>query len=149
MWNINERKRAAHRRRVHEALREILNDPSVMPNADCGDLVVSVSRIEFGNTVADVFVEVNGRWRQPPDKWPENPHDKYMREARARGERTYTDLDEVFFFPAMTEVVARELQRRLGLTYTPLIRCLSELGRPRRTWPPARRSAALPEDEST
>ena len=46
MANINTRKRAAHRRRVQAALQDILNDPGVMPNADCRDLVVSVSRIE-------------------------------------------------------------------------------------------------------
>ena len=66
MTHINERKRAAHRRRVQAALQEILNDPAVMPNADCADSVVSVSRVEFGSTVAEIFVQVHGRWRLDP-----------------------------------------------------------------------------------
>jgi hypothetical protein len=31
-------------------------------------------------------------------------------------------------FPALTEVVAKELQKRLGLLYTPVIRRLCDLG---------------------
>jgi hypothetical protein len=128
MENINHRKRAAHRQRVQAALQQILNDPAVMPNADCPDLVVSVSRVEFGRTVREIYIDVLGLWRQSRDQWAEIPHDRYMRQARAKGEETYTDLDEVFLFPAHTEVVARELQKRLGLLYTPMIRRLCDLG---------------------
>ncbi len=53
-----------------------------------------------------------------------------MREAKARGNETYADLTEVFDFPELTDVVARELQKQLGLLYTPVIRRLSDLGRP-------------------
>jgi hypothetical protein len=128
MANSNTRKRAAHRRRVQAALQEILNDPAVMPNADCPDLVVSVGRVEFGRTVREIFIDVRGAWRRSPDQWIESPHDRYMREARAKGNDTYTDLTDVFIFPEITEVVARELQKRLSLLYTPVIRRLCDLG---------------------
>ena len=128
MANINHRKRAAHRRRVQAALQQILNDPGVMPNADCPDLVVSVSRVEFGRTVREIYIDVLGVSRQSRDQWAELPHDRYMREARARGKETYADLTEVFMFPSLTETVARELQKRLGLLYTPVIRRLCDLG---------------------
>ncbi len=127
MANINDRKRAAHRRRVQAALQEILNDPTVMPNADCPDLVVSVSRVEFGRTVREIYLDVFGRRRQSRDSWVENPHDKYTREAQAKGRDTYADLTDVFLFPALTEEVAKELQKRLGLLYTPVIRRLCDL----------------------
>ncbi len=127
MANINMRKRAAHRKQVLTALHEILNDPSVMPNADCPDLLVSVSRVEFGRTVREIFIDVLGEWRLSRDQWVENPHDRYMREAEDKGENTYADLTEVFIFPKLTEVVARELQKRLGLLYTPVIRRLCDL----------------------
>jgi hypothetical protein len=129
MSDINVQKRAAHRRRVQAALQEILNDPAVMPNADCPDLVVSVSRVEFGKTVREIYIDVFGQWRQAPEDWEENPHTRYMREAEARGEATYADLTDVFYFPTLTEIVAREIQKRLGLLYTPEIRRLRDLGR--------------------
>jgi len=113
---------------VQAALQQILNDPTVMPNADCPDLIVSVSRVEFGRTVRDIFIDVLGLRRRSPDQWTEDPHDKYMGEARAKGKETYTDLTEVFIFPAITEVVAREFQKRLGLLYTPVIRRLRDHG---------------------
>jgi hypothetical protein len=128
MENINHRKRAAHRRRVQAALQQILNDSMVMPNADCPDLVVSVSRVEFGRTVREIYIDVFGQWRQSRDQWAENLHDRYMREAQAKEEETYADLTEVFMFPTLTEVVARELQKRLGLLYTPVIRRVCDLG---------------------
>jgi hypothetical protein len=128
MTNINHRKRTAHRRRVQAALQQILNDPTIMPNADCPDLVASVSRVEFGRTVREIYIDVLGESRQSRDQWTENPHDRYMREARAEGEETYADLTDVFLYPTLTEVVARELQKRLGLLYTPVIRKLCDLG---------------------
>ncbi len=128
MANINHRKRAAHRRRVQAALQEILNDPAVMPNADCPDLVVSVSRVEFGRTVREIYIDVLGEWRHSPDRSTENPDERYMRETRAKGKETYADLTDVFLFPTFTEAVARELQKRLGLLYTPVIRRLCDLG---------------------
>jgi hypothetical protein len=51
-----------------------------------------------------------------------------MRQAQARGEDTYADLTEVFLFGSLTDVIARELQKRLGLLYTPVIRRLCDLG---------------------
>src|SRR5262249_41920259 len=128
MPNINHRKRAAHRRQVQAALQQILNDPAVMPNACCRDLVVSVSRVEFGRTVREIYIDLHGEWRMSPDQWTENPHDRYMREARTRGDETYTDLTEIFTFPSLTEGVTKELQKRLGLLYTPVIRRLCDLG---------------------
>src|SRR5262245_8701546 len=125
MANINHQKRAAHRRRVQAALQEILNDTGVMPNADCRDLVVSVSRVEFGRTVREIYIHVQGRARLSLDQWPEHPHVKYTRESHERGnEGAFADLTDVFYFRALTDVIARELQKRLGLLYTPVIRRL-------------------------
>lgn len=127
---MNHRKRAAHRRRVQAALQQILNDPAVMPNADCADLVVSVSRVEFGDTVREIYIDVKGRGRLSRDQWPEHPYDRYARESCERGEEgAFADLTDVFFFPALTERIASELQKRLGLLYTPIIRRLSDIGR--------------------
>lgn len=127
MATINTRKRAAHRRHVQSALQEILNDSAVMPNADCPDLVVSVSRVEFGRTVREIFIDVYGESRVSRDQWAEPPHDRHMREARAKGEDTYIDLNDMFDFPSLTEVIACELQKRLRLLYTPVIRRLCDL----------------------
>ena len=80
------------------------------------------------------MLRFHGIWRRPIDQWAEAPHDTYVREARAAGNETYVDLDEVFYFPAMTEFVSEELQRRLGLVYTPVIRSLREIGRRKRTF---------------
>lgn len=126
---INIRKRAAHRRRVQAALQEILNDPAVMPNRDCPDLVVSVSRVEFGRTVREIYVDVFGQRRRPHQPGSENPHDRYMREAEARGETTYIDLTDVFIFANITRIVAEELKRRLGLCYVPTIHRFCDLSR--------------------
>jgi ribosome-binding factor A len=128
MENNNLRKRAAHRRQVQAALQKILNDPSIMPNADCRDLVVSVSRVEFGRTVRQIYIDVIGERRKALEPDDELPHQRYLREAEARGELTYADLTEVFLFPSLTEIVAKELQKRLGLQYTPEIRRLCDLG---------------------
>jgi hypothetical protein len=128
MGNINIRKRAEHRRRVHSTLQNILNDPAIMPNADCSDLVVSVSQVEFGRTVREIFIDVFGQRRLSYDQRDEIPHEKYMREARDNGADTYIDLTDMYIFPNLTEVIARELQKRLGLLYTPVIRRLSDLG---------------------
>jgi hypothetical protein len=130
MANINGPKRAAHRRRVQAALQQILNDPGVMPNADCPDLVASVSRVEFGRTVREIYVEVTGRWRRSLEQLPEHPYARCERESYERGdEGAFADLTDVLYFPAHTEVIARALQKRLGLLYTPIIRRLSDLGR--------------------
>jgi hypothetical protein len=128
MSNINIRKRAAHRRRVQRALQEILNDPAVMPNADCRDVLVSVRRVEFGKTVREIYLDVQGRAKRSPAPGEEQPHSRYLREARIRGQDTYADLTDVIVFPGLTQIVARELQRRLGLLYTPEIRRLCDLG---------------------
>lgn len=127
MANINYRKRAAHRRKVQAVLQEILNDPAVMPNADCPDLVVSVSRIEFGRTVREIYIDVAGEWRRSSDQWTENPYDRHMQKAQAKGHQSYADLTDVFMFASLTEIVARELQKRLGLLYTPVIHRLCDL----------------------
>lgn len=128
MANVNTQKRDAHRRVVLGALQRILNDAAVMPNADCADLVVSVSRVEFGKTVRHIFIEVTGVSRLSRDQWVEMPHDRYTREAHAKGQVTYIDLTEMFLFPELTVIIARELQKRLGLLYTPVIRRLCDLG---------------------
>lgn len=121
----NVRKRAAYKQRVQEALQRILNDPTVMPNADCGDLVTSVTRIEFGRTVRDIFIDVSAVWRS--SEIAASAHDRYMREAEQRGEETYADLDEVMFFGRLRDQIAIALQKELGLRYTPNLRRLDEL----------------------
>lgn len=130
MANIHHRKRAGHRRRVQEALQQILNDSGVMPNADCRDLVVSVSRVEFGSTVREIYIDVMGRPRLSLDQWPEHPYVRYGRESHERGEEgAFADLTDVFFFRHLTDKIAEELQKRLGLLYTPVIRRIADLGR--------------------
>lgn len=124
MSQINIPKRAEHRRRVQETLQQIFNDPTTMPNADCGDLVVSVSRAEFGKTVREIYIDVVGRWRKSFEPGDELPQERYLREAKARGEITYIDLTDVFTFPSLMEIVEKELQKRLGLLYAPTIRRL-------------------------
>lgn len=99
-----------------------------MPNVDCSDLVVSVCRVEFGRTVREIYIDVLGEWKKSSDQWEENPHNRYLREAQLRGEQTFSDLTDVFIFPSLTEVIARELQKRLKLLYTPVIRRLCDLG---------------------
>jgi hypothetical protein len=99
MANINTRKRMAHRRKVQAALQQILNDPEVMPNADCPDIVVSVSRVEFGRTVREIFIDVMGESRISRDQWAENRHERYMREAEAKGQDTYADLTDMSNHP--------------------------------------------------
>lgn len=128
MRNVNPRKRRAHEKRVREALRDILNDPKVMPNADCRDLVVSVGEIVFGATVREIFANISGEWCVSPRSAQESPHEAYMREARAAGQRTYSDLTDVVYEPDLMRVVECELQRRLGLLYKPRIRALADLG---------------------
>ncbi len=122
MAAINERKRPAHRKRVRAELQDIFNDPTVMPNEDCSDLVVSVEEVEFGKTVRDIFVNFSGSWRNPEAA-------RTFRERTlpvlARGE-TYVDLTDVAVFPSLMECVEVELQRRLGLSYRPRIRVLSD-----------------------
>jgi hypothetical protein len=125
MTDSNLRKRAAHRRRVQAALQQILNDPQVMPNVDCEDLVVSVSRVEFGHTVREIYIDVLGRWRHPVDPDAESPYQKYLRESCERGEEgVFDDLTDVLHSPHLTNVIAVELQHRLRLLYTPVIRLL-------------------------
>src|SRR5690242_5069572 len=105
MTAINNRKRAAHRRRVQASLHEIFNDPAIMPNADCRDLVVSVGRVEFGNTVRTIYVDFRGQWPRPLAPGDEAPHHRYLREAAARGESTYVDLTDVAMFPDLIRFV--------------------------------------------
>lgn len=127
MSNINKRKRAAHRRKVQAALQEILNDPMVMPNVDCPDLIVSVSRVEFGGTVREIFIDVIGQWRTCFAEGTESLHEKYLQKAVEEGKSTYTDLTDVFVFPEITRIVAHQLKKRLGLLYTPIIRRFCDL----------------------
>ncbi|MEP3479105.1 MAG: hypothetical protein ABJZ55_07660 [Fuerstiella sp.] len=127
MQNVNTQKRLAHKRKVQAALQCILNDPAVMPNADCADLVVSVSRIEFGRTVREIFIDVFGRPRAAISQVDEPMHDKYMREARERGEDTYIDLTDMFVFPKLTAVIGAALPKQLQLQYIPMIKRISDI----------------------
>jgi hypothetical protein len=111
--NINHRKRAAHERRVREVLTDILNDPEVMPNADCRELLVTIRRIVFGRTVRYIFIDLVGQWRD-------------LDATRSAPPRVdpYIDLTDFMHFPEHLEAVSLELQRRLKLRYTPQVRPL-------------------------
>lgn len=128
MKNIHTRKRIAHKRRVQTALQEILNDETVMPNADGRDLMVSVSRVEFGRTVRQIFIDVVGQSRSSDLINARSSHETYLQEAVSRGEETYIDLTDMFHFPDLTDIIARKLQQRLGLLYIPVIRRFSDMG---------------------
>jgi hypothetical protein len=80
--------------------------------------------------VREIYIDITGRWRLSRDQWPEDLYAKYERESCERGEEgPFADLTDVFFSPAFTDVIARELQIRLGLLYTPVLRRLCDLGR--------------------
>lgn len=96
----------------------------MMPNADCRDLVVNVNQVEFGRTVRDIYVDFYGRWKQTDC---DGFHERYMREARERGEQTYVDLTDVAHFPELRSGIEAELQRRLRLLYTPRLHVLGHL----------------------
>jgi hypothetical protein len=127
MTQSHSRKRQNYRRRVVAALTGILNDPEVMPNADCDDLVVSVRDVLFGNTVRTIYVDFFGHWRNPANAT--NSHNRYMEVARSAGQETYVDLTDVAIFPRFLEAVADELKIRLCLQYRPDIRHMSEIGK--------------------
>lgn len=100
-------------------LTEILNDDSVMPNIDCSDLVVSIRRLEFGTTPRTIFLDVYGRFRRAEMRG--NAGRIWMARAKALGEETFDDLTDVMVFPRLRQVIAQELQKRLGLPYLPVI----------------------------
>ena len=97
MSNINVRKRIRYRRKLFELLQDVLNDPNVMPNADCGDLVVMVKDIAFGRTVREIFVDVIGHWKTP--ELCRTAHDRYLERARATSEETYRISLRFGYFP--------------------------------------------------
>ena len=130
MGNINTPKRSAYRRRLLALLSDILSDPSVMPNADCCDIVVVVRDVAFGKTVREIYVDFRGFWKNP--ELACTAHTRYMEEAKAAGQKTYADLTDVAIFPALMERVEEEVQRRLGLRYRPRIRPLTDLGQDHR-----------------
>ena len=121
MPNTNPRKRIAHARRVKSVLQGILNDTEYMPNSDCPDLFVTVTRLEFGATVRQIYIDVGANSRHSPRPGEESPHEKYTREARARGAYLggYDDLTDVLYFRSHLQAIAEELQRRMKLRYTP------------------------------
>lgn len=127
MTQSHSRKRANYRRRVLVALTDILNDPDVMPNADCGDLLVSVRDVVFGATVRIIYVDFFGHGRRRAEAM--NAHQRYMEAARSAGDETYVDLTDVAIFPRFLEVVADELKTRLCLQYQPDLRHMSDIGK--------------------
>jgi len=125
MENIHHRQRSAYERRVRQALTAILNDPDVMPNSDCRELVVSIGRLVFGKTVRDIYIEISGQWRDRD--MARTAHMRYL--AEAKGERSYVDLTDAMHLPGCLDAAEAELQRRLELQYQPRIRPLGELSR--------------------
>lgn len=121
MSKLNLKKRAAFRRRVQIALQEILNDAAFMQNVDCADLFVTVTDIEFGRTVRDIYLAVRGHPRRALGSGEEPRHEKYMKQAKLRGDSGYLDLTDVLYFPECREKIATELQHRLKLLFTPTI----------------------------
>lgn len=98
-----------------------------MPNANCRDLVVNINYVDFGRTVRDVYVDFCGLWKHPEQS--EGRHERYLHEAKERGERTYVDLTDVAHLPEWRHIVELELQKRLGLLYTPRLHWVRHLGR--------------------
>lgn len=127
MTFIHNRKRAAYSKTVQLTLNEILNDSDVMPNADCPDLFVSVNRVAFGPTVRDIYIDVWGLNRKARVEGEEPSHKRYQREANEHGGGGYCDLTDMFCLPHLTEIIAKELQHRLQLRYTPTIRRFCDL----------------------
>ena len=123
----NHRKRIEHSNRLMSELQSILNDSSVMPNADCPDLIVSVSKIIFGNTVREIYLLVNAEWKKN-DGTAVLAHQRYLNEAKQLGEDTYIDLTDVFCYPEITASISEELKRRLNLQYLPIIHLIEDLG---------------------
>lgn len=121
---MNLSKRSAYRKRLISLLSEILNDPAVMPNSDCGDLVVVIKDVVFGKTVRQIYVDFSGFWKKP--ELARTAHERYMKEAKAEGRTTYADLTDVAIFPSLMERVEEEVQHRLGLLYRPEIRRLCD-----------------------
>jgi hypothetical protein len=127
--HTRDRRRAEHRRRVHRTLLDILNDPAFMPNADAPDLVVLISHLDFGASLNDIFVDISAFARRAPEPGAEPAHDRHMRQARERGEDTYIDLTDVCVLPQFRPMLESELQKRLGLAFTPRLHLLRHLGR--------------------
>jgi len=122
--NINVRKRSQHRRRVQAALSEILNDPSVMPNVDCPNLVIVVTQVEFGRTVRDILVRCCALPKQAIIPGQEPHVVRYQREAELRTGGVYDDFYDLRYFGRLSALAGAELQKRLGLLYVPEIRWL-------------------------
>ena len=111
------------------ALRDILNDPAIMPNEDCEDLIVNVFHVEFGRTFQDIYLDFYGCLKRRPEPGEEKRHDRYMRQAHGRGEDTYDDLSDVAYLPEVRRIVELALQKRLGLAHTPRLHFKRYLGR--------------------
>jgi hypothetical protein len=108
------------------ALHQILNDPNVMPNADCPDLVVSVCEVDFGKTVRTIYVDFSGHYKDP--ERAKTAHDRYTKESHANGmEGAYDDLTDVAALPHNREILEQALQKKLGLTYQPTIHVVRHL----------------------
>jgi hypothetical protein len=128
MGNVVHQKRAEYRKRVMTALREILNDPHLMPNVDCPDLVVNVSEVDFGKTVRTIYVDYFGFWKDP--ERAKTAHERYTKDSEAKGlEGVYDDLTDVGFLPHLREILEKALQKKLGLTYQPTIQVIRHLRR--------------------
>jgi ribosome-binding factor A len=128
MGNVANQKRAEYRKSVIAALHQILNDPSVMPNADCPDLVVNVCEVDFGKTVRTIYVDFLGFWRDP--ERAKTAHERYTKESQAKGlDGVYDDLTDVAALPHVREVLEKALQKKLGLTYQPTIHVIRNLRR--------------------
>jgi N-glycosidase YbiA len=121
-------RRAAYRKRVMAALNEILNDPNVMPNSDCPDLVVGVREVDFGESTRTIYVRITGFWKD--EERARTGHKRYERASYASGlEGVYDDLSDVTGLPHLRVIVERELQKRLRLPYQPMIEYLWGLRR--------------------
>ena len=96
MGNVPHQKRADHRKRVMTALHEILNDPNVMRNSDCPDLVVNVCEVDFGKTVRTIYVDFVGHYKDP--ERAKTSHERYTKESHEKGlDGVYDDLTDVAY----------------------------------------------------
>ena len=134
MANVHRQKRAEYRKRVMVALHDLLNDPNVMPNFDCPDLVVNVCELDFGKSVRTIYVDFIGHWKDPGRA--KTAHERYVKQSRERGlEGAYDDLTDVAGLAHNREELEKALQKKLGLNYRPTIHVIANLRRADR--PPA------------
>jgi len=131
MGNVPRQKRDEYRKRVMAALQQIMNDPNVMPNVDCLDLLVNVCEVDFGKTVRTIYVDFFGHYKN--SDLAKTAHERYTKQSHANGlGGVYDDLTDVAALSHVRDVLEKALQRKLGLNYQPTIHIVRNLRRANR-----------------